>query len=91
MIGPHHAIIRSLTSIGHGAAAWTTRRRETRPIAFGVFWFGSSLEAYTYFAAQASALPPANENIETARHLIWAGRLSPVLTSSYIDKGATWL
>ena len=45
-------------------------------LAFGVFWFGSSLEAYTYFAAQASALPASNENVEAARHLIWAGRLS---------------
>ena len=28
MIGPHHSIIRRLTSGAHGAAAWTTVRRE---------------------------------------------------------------
>ena len=28
MIGPHHSIIRRFTSGAHGAAAWTTVRRE---------------------------------------------------------------
>jgi len=63
-----------------GAAAYLLRHENSAIkiglLAFGVFWFGSSLEAYTYFAAQANALLPVNENIETARHLIWAGRLS---------------
>lgn len=43
--------------------------------AFGVFWLGSSVEAYTYFAAQARAAWSTAE-VETGRRLLWAGQLS---------------
>jgi len=45
-------------------------------LAFGVFWLGSSFEAYTYFAARAGAVTPGPEAAETARRLLWAGQLS---------------
>jgi uncharacterized membrane protein len=63
-----------------GAAAYLLRQGSAALkvglLAFGVFWFGSSLEAYTYFSSQTGVLPPQNDHIETARHLIWAGQLS---------------
>src|SRR5471030_1890361 len=51
-------------------------------LAAGVFWLGSSVEAYSYFDAQAQALTrnagPAGfaAASETARKLRWAGQLS---------------
>src|SRR6202011_3681095 len=48
----------------------------------GVFWLGSSFEAYSYFDAQAQALTrnPAPAGLavasETARQLRWGGQLS---------------
>jgi uncharacterized membrane protein len=51
-------------------------------LAAGVFWLGSSVEAYSYFDAQAQALTrnagPAGfaAASETARQLRWAGQLS---------------
>jgi uncharacterized membrane protein len=73
-----------------GAAAYLCRRVEGAALkiglaAFGVFWLGSSFEAYTYFAAQLQTIPPtAADGLETARRLVWAGQLSlSLLWSAY--------
>ena len=54
-------------------AAWLLRHSEaavrTGLLAFGVFWLGSSVESYSYFAARAAVL-------SDARHWMWAARLS---------------
>jgi len=68
-----------------GAAAYLYRRAPPATaaalkiglLAFGVFWLGSSFEAYTYFAALAQAVAPTAEDAgETARRLFWAAQLS---------------
>jgi len=71
------------------AAAWTERQRPAgwpiAMLAFGVFWLGSSVEAYTYFAAQANAVSPrAADVVETVRRLMWTARMSlSLLWSAY--------
>jgi uncharacterized membrane protein len=54
-------------------AAWLLRRSEaavkTGLLAFGVFWLGSSVESYSYFAGRAVGL-------DDAHHWMWAARLS---------------
>ena len=46
-------------------------------LAFGVFWLGSSFEAYTYFATRAGTVAPTGEDAaEAARRLLWAGQLA---------------
>lgn len=54
-------------------------------LAFGVFWLGSSFEAYSYFAARAAAVEIGTTDFaETARRLLWAGQLSlSLLWSAY--------
>ena len=70
-----------------GGAAYLFWHREPGPrvgpsalriglMAFGVFWLGSSVEAYSYFAARAGALPPLDVEVEAARRLLWAGQLA---------------
>jgi uncharacterized membrane protein len=43
-------------------------------LAVGVLWLGMSLEAYSYFAAQARALQP--DAYEAAKQLRWTGQLA---------------
>ena len=55
-------------------------------VAFAVLWIGSSIEAFTYFSAQAEALANFRRpgTGETVRHLRWAGQLSlSLLWSAY--------
>ena len=54
-------------------------------VTFGVFWIGSSVEAYTYFSAQAHAvIQPADGAVDTIRRLLWSGQLAlSLLWSSY--------
>lgn len=71
-----------------GGAAWLYRPSDAAVkiglLAFGVFWLGSSVEAYTYFAAQADAAASLRDAGETARHYMWAARLSlSLLWSAY--------
>jgi uncharacterized membrane protein len=64
-----------------GAAAWLNRAQGQMIyglIAAAAMWLGSSVEAYTYFHAQAAnvlstGVPQAGE---TARQLAWAGQLA---------------
>ena len=55
-------------------------------VAFAVLWIGSSVEAFTYFSAQARAIANSTRpgTGETVRHLRWAGQLSlSLLWSAY--------
>jgi uncharacterized membrane protein len=78
----------ALTACLAGAAYLSRRSGPALKIgllAFGVFWLGSSFEAYSYFSARASAIAIATPDaIETARRLAWAGQLSlSLLWSAY--------
>jgi uncharacterized membrane protein len=69
-------------------AAYLSRRSEAAwrigLLAFGVFWLGSSFEAYSYFAARADAALAGAGALEAARHLRWAGQLAlSLLWSGY--------
>jgi len=55
-------------------------------LAFGVFWIGTSVEAFTYFSVQAETLAYSTRpgTADTIRHLQWAGQLSlSLLWSAY--------
>lgn len=74
------------------AAAYLYRRLSPRAAllagaaAFAVLWIGSSVEAFTYFNAQAQAIARSTrpQTGETVRHLLWAGQLSlSLLWSAY--------
>ena len=46
-------------------------------LAFALFWLGTSVEAYTYFSARAAVIRyTADDGLETARRLAWAGQLA---------------
>jgi uncharacterized membrane protein len=54
--------------------------------AFSVLLFGSSIEAYTYFSSQATAINNGSrpESLDSVRSLLWAGQLSlSLLWSAY--------
>jgi uncharacterized membrane protein len=73
-----------------GGAAYLYQRRGSRGVsglrapvaiglvAFAVLWLGTSVEAYSYFAAEATALAGsvARNTFEAARQLRWSGQLS---------------
>jgi uncharacterized membrane protein len=70
-------------------AAYLYRRSDelvvTGLLAFGVFWLGSSVEAYTFFAARATAVGPTTLGaFDATRRLLWAGQLAvSLLWSAY--------
>ncbi len=73
-----------------GAAAWLNTRGQLgivlALVAAGVLWFGSSIEAYSYYNARIQALPAMamTDKAEITRHLRWAGQLSlSLLWSAY--------
>lgn len=65
-----------------GAASYLCRRGgpalAVGLLAVGVFWLGSSVEAYTYFSARAGAAASLaiQDSYESARQLRWSGQLA---------------